>query len=200
MDWIYFLLENFAAPLSVAFVCFVCAMLYSNRKVLKRIKKPLFVKIIDQNLNTFYNYGCNENSMILVENDCAEKTVCFGINIGDNIFKYKQVWTGYAIRSLPVSDFRQLIKNDYSIKFNLSHSGNLNSFYIELKSKLIEVIKKEIELNAKSQEVDIRLSEYVNDENDWKEIYELCIVIIPHSDWETVYDKITIKNLRFEKH
>ncbi|GEM_PF-5043810 len=201
MDIFLHLLDNLIAPLCVALICFICGMFYKNKIQYKKVRKTFNVKMIDEKLNLFYYKGFQDSSMTVLQDNSIEKTATFKIVIKNSSFTQGDEWIGYAIRSLPINDLRPLIKSNYSIKFNISHNGNLKSFYIELKSKTAEVIKKEIFLEKKCHDIEIILSEYVRDKNDWQDIYELCIVIMPHADWSGfISDELTIRGLRLEKH
>lgn len=90
-------------------------------------------------------------------------------------------WIGFAIRSLPMYDWRSFVKDDYCLEFSYIGTDNLDSMWIELTNKQLnkKVYKKCLNLSTDEKKFCLRLGEYKNRIDDWESIDEICFVFFP---------------------
>lgn len=90
-------------------------------------------------------------------------------------------WIGFAIKSLPMYDWRSFVKEDYCLEFSYIGTDNLESMWIELTNKQLnkKVYKKCLSLSTDEKKFCLKLGEYKNRVDDWKSIDEICFVFFP---------------------
>ena len=106
---------------------------------------------------------------------------------------YSDKFIGYCIKDVP-EDWRWLIENGYLLDI-VYEAGNDIDMWIEVKTPLIELYKKEYSLKGKNR-ISIDLGYYIKKKERWKDISEMCLVFRPYLEKE-VSSEIKIVDISF---
>lgn len=128
--------------------------------------------------------------------------LCISADFMDEISKPQESrWIGYAIKSLPMRDWRGLIENDFILKFNYISTETIDTIWVEFTNKIAnkKILKRKIITSPDSRELRLSLGKYKANIIDWKSVDEICFVFFPEeciSKKGTIYisDLSLIKN------
>lgn len=90
-------------------------------------------------------------------------------------------WIGFAIKSLPMFDWRSFVNEGYSLEFSYIGTDSIRNIWIELTNKELnkKIYKKCIKLSSEEKKFCLSLSKYKNQIEDWKSVDEICFVFFP---------------------
>lgn len=90
-------------------------------------------------------------------------------------------WIGFAIKSLPMYDWRSLVKEDYILQFNYIATENISNIYVEITNKRFnkKLYKKKVKLSTRENNFQLPLGQYKKCIDDWKSVDEICFVFFP---------------------
>ena len=108
---------------------------------------------------------------------------------------YSDKFTGYCIKDLP-EDWRWLIENGYLLNIVYEADNDID-MWVEVKTPLIELYKKEYSLKGKNR-ISIDLGYYIKKKERWKDISEMCLVFRPYLEKE-VNSEIKIVDMYFKR-
>lgn len=204
LDKVVEFLENsfvtgWIAPYITGIISAIAVIIFNKFRIKIKVKRNKFVDMYNENYNVLYNYGVHTNA-IFCEKSRENKRIIINV-----VFDKKTMeplndvgWAGYAIKKLPIRDFKFYIKNRYYIKFNAIMYGNIKFMTVEIKTAKSELIKKRFSLCEENQDYFICLFDFIDTIDDWEDVQEICFVFFPKKTIEQK-GKIIISNLRIEK-
>lgn len=150
---------------------------------------------ISNNIGTYYN-------------DISSDTICHKFN--DNVLTltvnmdekqqvtYLDEFAGCYIRlEKSQMNWRQYVLENGILNFKYKVQQPSGSFWIELKSKDVELLKKEVFLSEYEGNIQICLLNIVDDLEDWRAVKEICFVFRPTD--KTIHNTIEISDLELRK-
>lgn len=90
-------------------------------------------------------------------------------------------WIGFAVKSLPMYDWRSFVNEDYRLEFSYIGTDSISNIWIELTNKQLnkKIYKKYLELSSEEKKFSLPLGKYKNQLEDWKSVDEICFVFFP---------------------
>jgi hypothetical protein len=128
-----------------------------------------------------YSKGVSEEMSNLVV-PSSTNTVCISADFTDETSKPQESrWLGYAIKSLPMRDWRGFVENDFTLKFNYISTESIDTISIELTNKVSnkKILQRHLTVSNKNKEFVLPLGKYKKDIIDWKSVDEICFVFFP---------------------
>lgn len=90
-------------------------------------------------------------------------------------------WIGYTIQSLPMSDWRTFVNENYVLEFQYMAEGDIRYINLEITNANIgkKLCKRKLELLSDEQKFCLPLGKYIKSVEDWKSVNEICFVFFP---------------------
>lgn len=90
-------------------------------------------------------------------------------------------WIGYTIQSLPMSDWRTFVNENYALEFQYMSEGDIRYINLEITNANIgkKLCKRRLELSSDERRFCLPLGKYIKSVEDWKSVNEICFVFFP---------------------
>ena len=88
-------------------------------------------------------------------------------------------WIGYTIQSLPMSDWRTFVNENYALEFQYMAEGNIQYINLEITNASIGKKLRKLQLSLEEQKFSLPLGKYIKSVDDWKSVNEICFVFFP---------------------
>lgn len=107
---------------------------------------------------------------------------CFLVDFSSIVSKPEMNrWIGYTIQSLPMSDWRTFVNEDYALEFQYMAEGDIRYINLEITNANIgkKLCKRKLDLFSDEQKFCLPLGKYIKSVEDWKSVNEICFVFFP---------------------
>lgn len=158
---------------------------YRNSKVYGEVDNmPVLTQreyFIEADESYAYSENISEDSCKMA-NPGNKNNYCFAVDFERVVSAPTQnQWIGYTVKSLPMSDWRSFIEDDYNLEFDYMAIGNIKNISLEITAVSIgeKLCRKDIELQQAEQKFCLPLKQYKNKVNFWKAVNEICFVFFP---------------------
>ncbi len=90
-------------------------------------------------------------------------------------------WIGYTIQSLPMSDWRTFVNENYVLEFRYLAEGNIQCINLEITNASIgkKLCRRKLELSSEERKFSLPLGKYIKSVEEWKSVNEICFVFFP---------------------
>lgn len=125
----------------------------------------------------------------------------FSTDFANSQLREEQVqFIGYALKSLPMKDWRSFVNENYYLIFDYNKTGTINNFNIEITNSQLgkKILKKNLYINEGINTFELRLNDFITQIEDWKSVDEICFVFFLNECLGT-YGTLTISSMRIEK-
>lgn len=147
-----------------------------------------------------YSVGIAKNTCNLIQHETSN-TSCFVVDFGRvDLQPEANSWIGYAVKSLPMRDWRSFVEDDYILQFSYMAAGTISEIWIEItnKSDNKKIHKAKLDLNHENKIYKLKLSGYKKVIKDWKNVDEICFVFFPE-ECAGEYGTVIITDLVIQK-
>ncbi len=107
---------------------------------------------------------------------------CFFVDFSSIVSKPEMNrWIGYTIQSLPMSDWRTFVNENYALEFQYMAEGDVRYVNLEITNANIgkKLCKRKLDLFSDERKFCLPLGKYIKSVEDWKSINEICFVFFP---------------------
>lgn len=137
---------------------------------------PVMVQEADK-----YNTGVAKCTCNLVKPENSN-TLCFMADFSEVVSQPElNRWIGYAIKSLPMRDWRSFVEKDYILQFSYMATDTIKEVWFEITNKNAnkKIYKAKLDLYKKDIKFSLQLSKFKKTIEDWKSVDEICFVFFP---------------------
>lgn len=107
---------------------------------------------------------------------------CFMVDFSSVVSKPEtNRWIGYTIQSLPMSDWRTFVNEDYALEFQYMAEGDIRYINLEITNANIgkKLCKRKLEISSDERKFCLPLGKFIKSVEDWKSVNEICFVFFP---------------------
>ena len=154
---------------------------------------PVSIKQLDKYRSELSPDTCNlleQNVNIILELDF----------LNQEFYESKSQFIGYALKSLPMKDWRSFVNEGYCMIFNYEKTGTIPSFNVEITNTMLgkKIFKRNLVLDENVHTLRIDLSDFMPQIDDWKSVDEICFVFFLN-ECKGTCGKLKISSIRIEK-